>query len=215
MKSPLPSKVSAGRRRGWCRGERLVLRFRQEVKRTMRWDWHKEDIKAVVQAFRAVFGEAVNPVAQPLTVRPIDPRRFRPVHSVEQRRERQKPAALVGVPPRRRNSTAVHSPLIAIGLSMAWTHHATYKSRSRGHGNPRRVSGCSLWYNFDWYEASDHLQPASEISGSSEAGRFRCWTSGTSSYCSRRPISLKSRMKLRVGNRRFASDMSLVSRLTR
>lgn len=52
----------------------------------------------VLQAFRAVVVEAMDPIPHRLAVHPADPGRFHAVHPVQHRRQRQKPPALVRVP---------------------------------------------------------------------------------------------------------------------
>ena len=51
----------------------------------------------VLQPVGTAFVEAVDPVAQGLPVHAADPCRVRPVHPLQDRRQRQQPSALVGV----------------------------------------------------------------------------------------------------------------------
>ena len=51
----------------------------------------------VLQPVRAAFVEPVHPVPQRLTIHAADPRRIRPVHPVQNRRQRQQAATLIGV----------------------------------------------------------------------------------------------------------------------
>ena len=86
----------------------------------------------VLEPVGAAFVEPVNPVAQRLAVHAADPRGLLPIHTVENRRQRQKPAALVGVPRPRRKPSQVNGRVVRSKLN-----------RSRHGANPPRAHGIS------------------------------------------------------------------------
>ena len=86
----------------------------------------------VLQPVGAAFVEPVNPVAQRLAIHAADPRGLLPIHPIENRRQRQKPSALVGVPRPRREPSQVEGRVVRSKLH-----------RSSHGANPPRIHGIS------------------------------------------------------------------------
>ncbi len=100
-----------------------------------RWPWVKHmfaDGAYVLQALRPVRVEPMDPVAQGLTIHAAHPRRLLPIHAVENRRQRKKPATLVGMP------GAGCEPSQVKGRVVRPKFH-----RSRHGANPPRAHGIS------------------------------------------------------------------------
>ena len=103
----------------------------------------------VEQPVRAGRVEAMNPVAQGLAVHAADLGRLGAAHPLENRRQRQKPPALVVVLDRfaRRRSSSAEYPS-AISPLLAWRESSRLQGvRKSRLGNPPKFSQADLWYN--------------------------------------------------------------------